>query len=296
LSVPDDAAGAVTACPDCGKKLRIPAAVRAAPPAARPAPRPRPAPPADDGGGYSVLPPEARAEIPKEEYKTPLEYRRDDDEEEPDDEPEEQEEAPRKKKKRRKKKQQQQIGLSKGVVVGLSVGGVVLAVAALTAVLFFALRPGPGKKEDQNQLVAELIQAGATVRRAGGQPDGPVTEVSFMGSEINAKLLGRLKAFPQLEVVNLASTKTSDVILEHLEDLTQIRVLNLGHTKVTSKGMQFLKNLKNLEELNLSQTLVMDDGLEELKGLTKLKKLSLDGSLASGLNLQAAIPGLQVFK
>jgi hypothetical protein len=58
--------------------------------------------------------------------------------------------------------------------------------------------------------------------------------------------------------------------------------------------MQHIAKLKNLEELYLDQTIVTDGGLELLTGLTKLKKLGVSGSLASGLELQAAIPNLQV--
>jgi hypothetical protein len=300
--VPDNAAGAVTACPDCGKKLRIPAA-RPAPSAARPAPQPKKpaAPAADAGGGYGVLPAPERAEIPQEELRTPLEYRMDeeDTEEEPqeDQEEPEQEERPRKRKKIRKRRRTQSTGLSRGAIIGLSVGGGFLVLVAVTVLLFFML-PGRGsKKEDMNQLVADLQQAGAQIERDESRPDKPIVAISFRGQPINGKLLGRLKAIPTLRKLDLGGTLMSDVLLEHLEDVTQISILNLGHcNKITSHGLEFLKNFKNLEELNLSQTLVMDDGLEHLKGCTKLKKIYLDGSLASGLGLQAHIPGLQVIK
>jgi hypothetical protein len=58
--------------------------------------------------------------------------------------------------------------------------------------------------------------------------------------------------------------------------------------------MKYLKKLTNLEELNVAKTLVADDGLEELVDLKKLKKLNVLGSLASGMGLKNAIPGLQV--
>ena len=65
---------------------------------------------------------------------------------------------------------------------------------------------------------------------------------------------------------------------------------------VDYKDIELLKKLVNLEELNLNQTLVHDMGLRELKGCTKLKKIYLDGTLASGLELADAIPGLQIIK
>jgi hypothetical protein len=61
--------------------------------------------------------------------------------------------------------------------------------------------------------------------------------------------------------------------------------------------MEHIGRITSLEELYLDQTNVTDRGLADLKGLKNLKKLNLSGAmLASGLGLQAALPGLEIIK
>ena len=162
--------------------------------------------------------------------------------------------------------------------------------------LFFMIQRGvfAKKKIDPAELLAQLEKSGVLIERDTRSPDQPVTSLNFFGGDIPPGVLDQLGVFPQLQKLIFGGTKMSDVQLEHLEDLTSLRVLNLSNTKVTGGGMQFLKKLVNLEELNVNQTLVTDAGLNQLKGLTKLKRLIVTGSLAKGLELEAAIPGLKV--
>ena len=306
LALPEARAGGVAACPKCGQKFRLrPAAANpsapsrpdAARPPAKPAPaRTRPAADDEDDQPYDVRSAEEEEEPEVPRVRRPgRRPKAGGDGEPPAEQPDRDDEAPRPRKRKKKKKKEPQAGGLKGVHIALIVVGVVVVLGATG--LFFLIQRGAftKAKPDPSQVLAELQQAGAMIERDKG-PDQAVVGIDLSSREFRPSLLGRLVVFPQLRKLNLASTKTSDINLEHLEDVTTLQSLNLSHTKVTGGGMQFLKNMVNLEELNLNQTLVTDIGLRELKGLTKLKRLHLDGTLASGEELKDAIPGLQVFK
>jgi len=146
---------------------------------------------------------------------------------------------------------------------------------------------------DPAEVLAELQRVGASIQY-DNTPEKNVIGVSLASLDFPAALLGKLRAFPKLERLDLGQTLTSDVKLEHLKDVTSLKSLNLSHTKVTGGGLQFLSKMTNLEELNLASTLAHDPGLEHLKGCKKLKRITLDGTLASGEGLRAAIPGLEI--
>src|SRR5438552_18180884 len=329
LGVPESAAGSAASCPQCGQKFRVPgiaaklsgpsrpeaarqqkdsspddehvAAGKRRPvndtPARRPSARTSPArrrPEADDqvDEDFEVIPDSERSELSRPAGKRRVV----DDIDEPDEEkPDRRDEAPRPPTRKKKKKKKEPGGLSGMHIAFIAVG---LLVVGGLSLLFFLMQHGlkPKAPPDPAPVLAELQQIHATLERDEKSPDKPVIGITLSGLEFKPSPLGRLVVFPKLRKLNLSSTKTSDIALEHLEDVTSLQVLNLSHTNVTGGGMQFLKKLVNLEELNLNQTLVHDMGLRELKGCTKLKKIYLDGTLASGLELADAIPGLQIIK
>lgn len=179
-----------------------------------------------------------------------------------------------------------------GAHIALMVVGLLLVVIA-TGVFFLIQHGafGKAKPPDASLVLAELEKVHAVVER---DHDQVVVGVNLQYCDFKADLLRKLAAFPQLRRLNLGATNTSGLTLASLENLTSLQVLNLANTKVTPGGMKYLKPLINLEELNVAQTLVDDDGLAELAELKKLKKLNVVGSRASGMALQAIIPGLQV--
>jgi len=328
LGVPESAAGSAASCPQCGQKFRVPgiaaklsgpsrpeaarqqkdsspddehvAAGKRRPvndtPARRPPARTSPArrrPEADDqeDEDFEVIPDSERSELSRPAGKRRVV----DDIDEPDEEkPDRQDEAPRPPTRKKKKKKKEPTGISGAHIAWIVIA--LLVVVGLTTGAFFLFNRGPKPPPDPAPVLAELQQLHATIERDEKSPDKPVIGITLSGLEFKPSLLGRLVVFPKLRKLNLSSTKTSDIALEHLEDVTSLQVLSLSHTNVTGGGMQFLKKLVNLEELNLNQTLVHDMGLRELKGCTKLKKIYLDGTLASGLELADAIPGLQIIK
>src|SRR5262249_21965436 len=144
-------------------------------------------------------------------------------------------------------------------------------------------------------VLEEINKAGGRVERG---PGNEVTKISLVGGEGRGYILGKIKdGFPNLHTLDLSGTLCADIDLEHLEGWANLKVLRLGNHKVTSGGMQFLKDMKGLEELDLGGTLVHDGGLEQLKGLKNLKKLVLaNAPLATGRNLEGAIPGLEIIR
>jgi Leucine-rich repeat (LRR) protein len=156
--------------------------------------------------------------------------------------------------------------------------------------LFSRKTPPP----DPDKALAMVKQRGGNVERDMKDPEQPVVGVNLMGTDADSGDLELLRAFPKLRKLNLSRSKVENWGLEWLKDLPDLQVLNLTFSHINDGGMQHIAKLKNLEELYLDQTIVTDGGLELLTGLTKLKKLGVSGSLASGLELQAAIPNLQV--
>jgi hypothetical protein len=311
ISIPDSQAGAASECPKCGKRFRIPT------PAAKTVPAPRtevnrPSENADEERivvvrkspkvaasrekaaeqeasekGYSVESSPAATEPPRKLKRRPAP-----DAEADDDDVDVEADAPRKRKRRKKKKPEKQ-SISP-LHIALVVGGL-LVVAAATGVFFLIQRSASNKTTaDPAAVLAELEKAQAQIIRDPKDPARPVIEISLQDREFRRSIMADLVVFPQLRKLNVAQTKVADVHLEHLQNVTSLRTLILSHTNVTGGGMQYLKKLVNLEDLDLSHTLVTDGGLHELIGLTNLKRIHLDGSLANGLELQAAIPGLKI--
>jgi Leucine-rich repeat (LRR) protein len=87
----------------------------------------------------------------------------------------------------------------------------------------------------------------------------------------------QLRAFPKLEVLNLAGTKITDSDLEQIARLTKLKSLYLSETGITEKGLFHLQGLTSLEDLELSETKISDAGLAKLRPLTRLKTLGLSG-------------------
>jgi Leucine-rich repeat (LRR) protein len=204
---------------------------------------------------------------------------------------------PRKRKKTKQKKDEFQTQAQ----IAVAVAGICI-VCLLTFVGWRIYKSATTKPTyNPDEVLADLQKAGAFIER-DESPEHSVVAVSFASHDFENHILGGLVAFPHLRKLDLSGTKTSDVTLEWIQDVTSLQELNLSHTKVTAGGMQFLSKLVNLEDLNLDETimtdraLISDHGLHELTGLKKLKRIHLTGTMANGLELKAALPGLEVMK
>jgi Leucine-rich repeat (LRR) protein len=219
-----------------------------------------------------------------------------------DDAHEDREDIPRRRKKKRKKPRESYSPAGgRGPNVNLLVAGALLCVglAVVGAFVLFKLFGSAGSNkaspEAQEKAIAELGKLGVLLERDNSSPDRPVIGINAAETDLFGKNAVYLEAFPKLRKLDVSRTKFNNIDLLHLEGLTELRELNLGSTKV-GDDIEPLSKLVNLETLNLANTLVRDTGLHHLRGLTKLKRLSVGGSLASGLELQGTIPGLQVFR
>ena len=132
-----------------------------------------------------------------------------------------------------------------------------------------------------------------------------------------------LKAFPELQELQLNSTRITDAGLQHLAGLTQLqevgiygtRITNAGllqlagltdldcldlhSTQITNAGLRHLAVLSQLRWLSLYDTQITDAGLPQLAGLTKLQKLYLGGTefTDEGVRkLQQALPNCGVVR
>ena len=87
------------------------------------------------------------------------------------------------------------------------------------------------------------------------------------------------RGLPQLESINLAYTKITDLGLEHLAPLENVKVLDLYYAEyVTDLGIAHLKHWKNLEYLNVRGTKVTSSLFEHVSKMTKLRFLDVGHS------------------
>lgn len=195
----------------------------------------------------------------------------------------------------------------------------VLCAAELSSVLSASAAAPPTGQERAAAELTERFRA-TVVANARNQIvsvdlswlDGPRT----LGFQAGDAALASVRAFPQLESLNLAKTQVTDAGLANLRGLlnlqsvnlentpitdaglaqlqgaTKLKSLVLAHTKVTDAGLAYLRRCTQLESLDLSGLQISDRGLAHLRGLSRLRSLELgmtqisDAGLA---NLQAAV-------
>src|SRR5262245_39065446 len=111
--------------------------------------------------------------------------------------------------------------------------------------------PASAQGETERKAIAAIHQLGGKVRRDNAQPGKPVVEVKLDFTETRDDGLVHLKAFPELQR------------------------LDLSHTYITNAGLAHVKGFARLESLQLALTNITDDGLVHLKGLKSLKELAV---------------------
>ena len=108
---------------------------------------------------------------------------------------------------------------------------------------------------------------------------------------------GFLKIFPDLWMLELASTNTNDKDLSKLLELPRLRHLGLAGTEVTDNGMTTIASIDALLTLSLDYAAVTDEGIEKLMVLRQLESFSVAGPQITDdtATLIAAFPGLFSF-
>jgi len=249
-----------------------------------------PAPPKTRRGVKIEVEDEPDEEIDEEEDEIDEDEDEEEDEEEEDEDEEAEDELPRKRKKKKK-------GDGSGLVVPIVIGIGLFLVVGCTGSLYFVFtrkKPPP----DPSKAIAAIEKRGGKYVVDQNDPEHPVVEVIFQGTDADNGDLELLRAFPKLQKLNLANcTKINNPGLVWLEELHELRVLRLNFcSHVSDGGMESVGKLTNLEELYLDQTIVTELGMRDLRGLKKLKKIGLSGTLADGRSLESAIPGLEIIK
>lgn len=103
-----------------------------------------------------------------------------------------------------------------------------------------------------------------------------VTKVSLRNTWVTDGDLTRLTRLPELEVIDLAYTKITDLGLEELIPLSHVRILNLRYAEyVTDLGVAHLKHWKQLERLDLRGTKVTSSVFDHAAGLEQLRFLDV---------------------
>src|SRR5438552_2449333 len=128
----------------------------------------------------------------------------------------------------------------------------------------------------ENDLLAELDSLGA---RYSHNAAGEIIGVDLSNAWMTDADLEKLARLPQLERINLAYTKITDLGLEHLAPLQNVKVLDLYYAEfVTDLGIAHLKHWRNLEHLNVRGTKVTSSLFEQIAKMSRLKFLDVGHS------------------
>ena len=144
----------------------------------------------------------------------------------------------------------------------------------------------------EQDAAAALKEAGELV--ISEPPDKRVTNVDFLGKDVDDATLGRLSKLYRLANLNLAETNITDQQLRHVSGLSELSSLVLGGTAVTDAGMVHLGKLDNVEALHVPNTKVSDKGLKHLARIPKLKILDLSGTEITDEGLKQVVGAGQI--
>jgi serine/threonine protein kinase/Leucine-rich repeat (LRR) protein len=144
----------------------------------------------------------------------------------------------------------------------------------------------PTAPETAEQAADALGRLGASIVRDEGRPGRPVVEAILSDRPIGDADLVHLEALPELQTLDLASTRVSDAGLARLQGLKQLRKLVLRQTAIGDAGLAHLSGLSNLRELDLNGARVSDAGLAHLQGLTQLEWLTLRDTAVGDAGLE----------
>lgn len=120
-------------------------------------------------------------------------------------------------------------------------------------------------------------------------------QLTLRGAAVSGAGLSCLSSMPDLEVLQLNSTKLTDEGLTHLTGLRRLRLVDLSDTAVGDAGLACLANLPNLDVLDLSRTLVTDKCLPTIRSLPFLRLLCLKGTAITdnGLGILGELSSLK---
>lgn len=133
-----------------------------------------------------------------------------------------------------------------------------------------SVRPALDLAELQAQALGMVRLLSGAVETDDAQPDKPVVRVRIV-FEVDdadlARLVSRLRAYPQLATLEFKSPKITDAGLAELARLPSLRRLVLENAAVTDAGLAILTSLPRLESLNLKGTAVTEEGANALRSI-----------------------------
>jgi hypothetical protein len=130
----------------------------------------------------------------------------------------------------------------------------------------------PESIERQAQVAAAWKERGAKVET---DAHGAVLSIDAADTEAGDAELVHAIAFPRLEELSLAGTKTTAAGLAKLAGLPRLKRLFLDGLPLADAGLKPLAKLAGLESLSLADLPITDAGLEHVSGLTNLQVLNL---------------------
>jgi predicted choloylglycine hydrolase len=133
----------------------------------------------------------------------------------------------------------------------------------------------------QQAVVAELTNAGATVKTDGGR----VVAVNLDKAQELEPLLRLLPKLPDLAELSIRNPRMNDAGMALLDGLPKLARLQLYSSSVGDDGLKVLKTLPSLNHLPVGGTRVTDAGLVHLKDLTRLEYLGLRGNQVTDVGL-----------
>jgi hypothetical protein len=116
-------------------------------------------------------------------------------------------------------------------------------------------------------------------------------------SGVNAQLLGKLSAFPELDKLSLNMLPVGDDVFKGLPQLANLKELSLRDTPISDDAIREIVHMRGLEHLDLGWTNVTDLGAAHLSALPELRSVVLSRSKVTerGANtLRQALPKCQV--
>ena len=132
---------------------------------------------------------------------------------------------------------------------------------------------------DAGKEIAAIEALGGSVRRDDERSGRPVVYINLGGCQkLKDEDLKILASFPELRVLVLGGTATSDAGLKHVAGLKNLTELYLIGTDITDAGLKELVGLQKLEELRVGNTAITDAGLKELAKLKNLKMVGMLGT------------------
>lgn len=144
--------------------------------------------------------------------------------------------------------------------------------------------------QSEQRAISAIAALGGDATRYHG---GPVAWVHLRGAEDADAAIEYVKAFRNLDHLDLSNSNITDAGLVKLNGHPSLTYLQLSNTAITDAGLSSLTRLPRLLRLDLDGTKITDSGLGSLQYFNCLRVVILDGTaITDGAFEQLSIPCL----